>query len=117
MKYLVYSNNIDDENYLKLSEMKNYLDSLSLLQYNHKFLNYLRGYNIYTDLDLSNAASNTFYPHMKVNDDNYDNGGANANGDIRDRGLTFTETTIVHNGKKYWLHKSYSMPVLTITNA
>lgn len=54
MKYLVYSNNIDDENYLKLSEMKNYLDSLSLLQYNHKFLNYLRGYNIYTDLDLSN---------------------------------------------------------------
>ena len=70
-----------------------------------------------TDLDLSNAASNTFYPHMKVNDDNYDNGGANANGDIRDRGLTFTETTIVHNGKKYWMHKSYSMPVLTITNA
>jgi hypothetical protein len=69
-----------------------------------------------TDLDLSNAASNTFYPHMKVNDDNYDNGGANANGDIRDRGLTFSETTITHNGKKYWMHAQYSMPVLTITN-
>lgn len=70
-----------------------------------------------TDLDLSSAASNTFYPHMKVNDDNYDNGGANANGDIRDRGLTFKETTIILNGKKYWMHSQYSMPVLTITNA
>ena len=92
------------------------LRSISGLDYPTSGKIYLDGVDV-TDLDLSSAASNTFYPHMKVNDDNYDNGGANANGDIRDRGLTFKETTITLNGKKYWMHSQYSMPVLTITNA
>ena len=53
MKYLVYSKEINDEKYIRLLEMKNYLDSLGLLQYDNKFLKYLNDYRIVTDLDIS----------------------------------------------------------------
>jgi ATP-dependent helicase/DNAse subunit B len=53
MKYLMYGNKINDSKYEKLSLMKSYLDELKLLQYDSKFLDYLKNYNIVTDLELS----------------------------------------------------------------
>ena len=58
MKYLVYSKEINDEKYIRLLEMKNYLDSLGLLQYDNKFLKYLNDYRIVTDLDISSPLIN-----------------------------------------------------------
>lgn len=67
-----------------------------------------------TNLDLS-ASANKFFPHMKINGENYFN-DANSNGDIRGMGLNFVEESITFNGKIYSIITEWSMPVLNITN-
>lgn len=57
-KYLMYSNEINDNKYLKLKKMKDYLDTNNLLQYDYKFIDYLKNYNIFTDLDISSPFIN-----------------------------------------------------------
>lgn len=66
-------------------------------------------------VDVTNLAAGTIYPHMKVGGVNYDNGGANANGDVRGRGLKYTEGQgVVFGGKSYTIKTAYSMPTLVI---
>ena len=65
--------------------------------------------------DVTDMKAGTFYPHMTVENVNYDNGGANKNGDIRDRGLTFVDgQSVTLNGKTYTIVKEYSMPTLVV---
>ncbi len=62
------------------------------------------------------AVGSQCYPHLKVKGSNYDNGGANANGDIRDRGLTWQEgQSVTLNGKVYTITAAYSMPTLVVS--
>ena len=72
--------------------------------------------------DITDMAKGTvFYPHLRLIIDaenglklNYEN-GANANGDIRDKGLTFTDgKSVTLNGKTYKLTSQYSMPRLNV---
>ena len=68
-----------------------------------------------TDYEASDFEGGTIYPHLKVNEMNYDN-GANGNGDIRGRGLTFTEgQSVTLNGKTYTIKKAWEMPILVIS--
>jgi len=53
IKYLLYSNSIEDAKYAYLLKMKEYLDSENLLIYDSKFLEFLSNYNIVSDLDFS----------------------------------------------------------------
>ena len=56
----------------------------------------------------------TIYPHLSIEGRNYNN-GANANGDIRGNGLTFTNgQSVKHGGKVYTIKTQYSMPTLVI---
>ena len=67
-------------------------------------------------IDVTGESNGTIYPHLRVEGANYDNGGANANGDIRDRGLTYTNGQSVSlNGKTYKINTAYSMPTLVIS--
>jgi hypothetical protein len=66
-------------------------------------------------VDATNLAEGTVYPHLKIANVNYDNGGANTNGDVLGRGLTYTEGEgIVIGGKSYIIKTEYSMPTLVI---
>ena len=62
------------------------------------------------------ATGSQCYPHLKIKGENYNNGGANANGDIRDRGLTWQEgQSVTLNGKVYTITEAYSMPTLVVS--
>lgn len=52
--YLMYSNVVEDEKYIYLLTIKNYLDELKLLKYDPLFLEYLNRYRVITDLSPSN---------------------------------------------------------------
>ena len=56
----------------------------------------------------------TYWPHLRLKGVNYNN-GANANGDIRDRGIQFTNgQTLTFGDRRYTIVTQYSMPTLTI---
>ena len=60
------------------------------------------------------ATGTTIYPHLKLKGMMYNN-GANSNGDIRDRGLQFTDGQRVSlNGKTYTISNKWSMPALIV---
>lgn len=66
-------------------------------------------------VDVTDMELGTIYPHIRIGGTNYEN-GANANGDVRDNGLTFIEGQCVSlNGKIYTIKTQYSMPTLVIT--
>ena len=57
----------------------------------------------------------TYWPHLRLDGENYDNGGANDKGDVRDRGLKFTDgQSVIYNGKIYTIVNQYSMPTLKV---
>lgn len=61
------------------------------------------------------AIGTTFYPHMALCDQNYNN-GANANGDVRGNGLTYVNgQNVTLNGKKYTIKTEWSMPTLVVS--
>lgn len=62
------------------------------------------------------AVGQTLYPHISLDGANYDNGGANNNGDIRGRGLTFADgSSVTLNGKTYTLTKLWEMPCVVVS--
>lgn len=67
-------------------------------------------------VDVTDLAPMTIYPHLSLAGVNYDNGGANQKGDIRGRGLKYTEgERVSFGGKTYIIATEYSMPTLVIT--
>ena len=56
----------------------------------------------------------TYWPHVRLDGVNYDN-GANKNGDVRDRGLQFTNgQSVVLGDRSYTITTQYSMPTLVV---
>lgn len=67
-------------------------------------------------IDVTDFAAGTYNPHAKVDGENYYNGGANANGDLRGDQLVYPNgKTVTYNGKTYKLQTNYSMPALVIS--
>ncbi len=66
-------------------------------------------------VDVTDATvGHTYWPHLRLDGINYEN-GANAAGDVRDRGLTFTNgQSVALNGKIYTITTQYSMPTLVV---
>ena len=65
-------------------------------------------------IDVTDLAPTTIYPHLNVGGSKYEN-GANANGDIRGNGLTYTNgQSVILNGKSYTINTEWSMPTLVI---
>jgi hypothetical protein len=57
----------------------------------------------------------TIYPHLKVQGNNYYNGGVNNNGDILGSDLKFTNgQKVTLNGLTYQISKEWNMPALKI---
>ncbi len=76
------------------------------------------GYETFTmKIDVTDLKVGTvIYPHLRLEDMNYEN-GANANGDIRDNGLQFTDgQSVTHNSKKYTITTEYYMPTLVVSD-
>ncbi len=67
-------------------------------------------------IDVTDLATGTkVYPHISLNGENYDN-GANANGDVRDNGLSYENgKSVTLNGKTYAINTEWSMPVLSVS--
>ena len=62
------------------------------------------------------TAGTTIYPHLKVQGNNYYNGGVNNNGDILGSDLKFTNgQNVTLNGQTYQISKEWNMPALKIT--
>ena len=58
----------------------------------------------------------TIYPHLKVQGNNYYNGGANNAGDILGSDLKFTNgQKVTLNGQTYQISREWNMPALKIT--
>jgi len=68
-------------------------------------------------IDVTDISSGTtIYPHAMIDDAKYEN-GANSNGDIRGRGLTWTNgKSVTLGGKTYTLKNQWSMPTLVVTD-
>ena len=66
-------------------------------------------------IDVTDLSDRTIYPHIEIDGSKYEN-GANANGDIRGNGLTYTNgQSVTLDGKKYTINTEWSMPTLVIT--
>ena len=52
--YLMYAYAINEEKIIYLKQIKNFLDEKKLLKYDYGFLDYLKNYNIISDLSLDN---------------------------------------------------------------
>lgn len=70
--------------------------------------------------DVTDMAAGTFYPHMKVEGNPYNNGKAadttaGKNGDVLGHGLTFTNgQSVTLNGKTYTIKLEWEMPTLVV---
>ena len=58
VKYIMFNNKINNTKYDFIKKIKEFLELNSLIEYDIKFIDYIKNYNIYTDLDLSNSFIN-----------------------------------------------------------
>ena len=68
-------------------------------------------------IDVTYLTSGTvIYPHLKVQGNNYYNGGVNNNGDILGSDLKFTNNqSVTLNNQTYTIVREYNMPTLRVT--
>lgn len=103
-----------------------YVFSGDSIGYNVEDLEFFDGSTIYSiivefdattftlKIDVTDLAPTTIYPHLNVGGSKYEN-GANANGDIRGNGLTYTNgQSVILDGKSYTINTEWSMPTLVI---
>jgi hypothetical protein len=93
-----------------------FFDTATSLSYTGDALDITFGLKTFTlKIDCTDFAAGQYNPHMKIDGTNYAN-GANANGDLRGNGLTWTEgKSVTLNGKTYKLVTNWSMPSLVVS--